>query len=58
VFGILEHGGQVHCQIVANCSKQTLLAILAGQAQLSASITSDGFRSYDGLVSAGFSRHY
>jgi len=24
VFGILERGGRVHCQIVKNCSKATL----------------------------------
>jgi transposase-like protein len=58
VFGILERGGRVHCQIVANCSKATLQALIEGQVHLSASITTDGFRSYDGLVEAGFSRHH
>lgn len=58
VFGILERGGKVHCQIVANCSRATLFAIIAGQVALSAEITTDGFRSYDGLVEAGFTRHH
>lgn len=58
VFGILERGGRVHCQIVKNCSKSTLQAILEGQVDLSAEIASDGFRSYDGLVEAGFARHH
>jgi transposase len=58
VFGILERGGRVHCQIVQNCSKSTLEAIIAGRVLLSANITSDGFRSYDGLVEAGFARHH
>ena len=58
VFGILERGGRVHCQIVKNCSKATLQAIIEGRVHLSAEITSDGFRSYDGLVEAGFSRHH
>jgi len=58
VFGILERGGRVHCQIVRNCSKTTLQAIIAGRVELSAEVTTDGFRSYDGLVEAGFSRHH
>ena len=58
VFGILERGGRVHCQIVKNCSKATLLAIIEGRVELSAEVTTDGFRSYDGLVEAGFSRHH
>ena len=58
VFGILERGGRVHCQIVKNCSKATLQAIIEGRVELSAEITTDGFRSYDGLVEAGFSRHH
>lgn len=58
VFGILERGGRVHCQIVRNCSKTTLQAIIEGRVHLSAEINSDGFRSYDGLVEAGFKRHH
>lgn len=58
VFGILERGGRVHCQIVKNCSKTTLQAIIEGRVELSAEISTDGFRSYDGLVEAGFSRHH
>ena len=58
VFGILERGGRVHCQIVKNCSKTTLMAIIEGRVNLSAEITTDGFRSYDGLVEAGFRRHH
>ncbi|WP_323041435.1 IS1595 family transposase [Gemmobacter sp.] len=58
VFGILERGGRVHCQIVQNCSRSTLHAIIAGRVHLSAEVTTDGFRSYDGLVEAGFLRHH
>ncbi|MBN9890615.1 IS1595 family transposase, partial [Salipiger abyssi] len=58
VFGILERGGRVHCQIVRNCSKATLSAIIEGRVHLSVEITTDGFRSYDGLVEAGFKRHH
>ena len=58
VFGILERGGRVHCQIVRNCSKATLQALIKGQVELAAEITTDGFKSYDGLVEAGFSKHH
>ena len=58
VFGILERGGRVHCQIVKNCSKATLQAIIEGRVSPRAELTTDGFRSYDGLVEAGFSRHH
>jgi len=58
VFGILERGGRVHCQIVKNCSKSTLQAILKGRVIHSSEIHSDGFRAYDGLVEAGFAKHH
>jgi transposase-like protein len=58
VFGILERGGRVHCQIVKNCSKTTLMAIVKGEVELSAEIVTDGFRRYDGLVEDGFTRHH
>ena len=58
VFGILERGGRVHCQIVKNCSKATLKTILQGKITHEAEITSDDFPAYHGLVEAGFSRHH
>jgi transposase len=58
VFGILERGGRVHTQIVRNCSKTTLQAIILGRIDPSASIHSDGWRGYDGLVEAGFAKHH
>lgn len=58
VFGILERGGRVRCQIVKNCSKAAVLAIIEGRLELLAEIVTDGFRSYDGLVEAGFKRHH
>ena len=58
VFGILERGGRVHCQIVRNCSKSTLQTILKGRVEQTSEIHSDGFRAYDGLVEAGFAKHH
>ena len=58
VFGILERGGRVHTQIIRNCSKTTLHAIIKGKVDLSASIHSDGWKGYNGLVEAGFAKHH
>lgn len=58
VCGTLERGGRVHCQIVKNCSKATLMAIIERRVALSAEVVTDGFCSYDGLVEAGFKRHH
>ena len=58
VFGILERGGRVHTQIVRNCSKATLQAIILGRIHPAASIHSDAWAGYDGLVEAGFARHH
>lgn len=58
VFGILERGGRVHTQIARACSKTTLQAIIKGRIDLSASIHSDGWRGYNGLVEAGFAKHH
>jgi transposase len=44
VFGRLERGGRVHTQIVRNCSKTTLQAIILGRIDPAASILSDGWR--------------
>lgn len=57
-FSILKRGGRVHCQIVRNCSKSTVMAIIEGRVATQAVITTDGFASYDGLVEAGFARHH
>ncbi len=38
VFEFLERGGRVHCQIVKNCSKATLLAIIDERVELSADV--------------------
>jgi transposase len=58
VFGILERGGRVHTQIVRNCSKATLHAIIQGKVDPLARIHSDGWKGYNGLVEAGFAKHH
>jgi transposase len=58
VFGLLKRGDQVYTEIVTNCRKATLQAIIRGRVSIDAVIHSDGWRGYDGLVDVGYSKHY
>jgi transposase len=48
----------VHTQIVRNCSKATLHAVIQGKVDPLARIHSDGWKGYNGLVEAGFAKHH
>ena len=58
VFGILERGGQVYTEIVPDCAKKTLQAIIRGKVSIDSIIHSDQWRGYDGLVDVGYQKHY
>ena len=58
VFGLLKRNGKVYTQIVSNCSRATLQAIIKERVALNSTIHSDGWKSYDGLVDLGFRKHY
>jgi len=58
VFGLFKRGGQVYPEIVPDCSKKTLQAIIRGKIDGAAMINTDGWRGYDGLVDVGFDRHF
>ena len=58
VFGVLKRHGKVYTQIVPDCSRKTLQAIIRGKVSLDSAIRSGGFHSYDGLVDLGYRRHY
>ncbi|UYZ63699.1 IS1595 family transposase [Hymenobacter weizhouensis] len=58
VFGLFKRGGQVYTEIVPNCQKKTLQAIIRGKIDVSAMVNTDGWRGYDGLVDVGFDRHF
>ncbi len=58
VFGIFKRNGSVYTEIVPDCKKRTLQAIMRGRIALDAVINSDGWRGYDGLVDVGYSKHY
>jgi transposase len=58
VFGLLKRDSKVYTEIVADCKKTTLQAIIRGRVSADAVIHSDGWRGYDGLVDVGYAKHY
>ena len=58
VFGLFKRGGQVYTEIVPDCSKKILQAIIRGKIDVAAMVNTDGWRGYDGLVDVGFDRHF
>ena len=57
VFGIFEREGRVYTEVVPDCKKRTLQAVILGKISLDSVIHSDGWRGYDGLVDVGYDRH-
>ena len=57
VFGIFKRNGWVYTEIVPNCQKRTLQAIIRGKVACDVVIHSDKWRGYDGLVDVGFAKH-
>lgn len=58
VFGLLKRNGKVYTQIVPNCSRAVLTAILKGKVALNSVIYSDGWKGYNGLVDLGYKKHH
>jgi transposase len=58
VFGIFKRNGSVYTEIVSDCKKKTLQAVIRGRVSLDAVIHSDKWRGYDGLVDVGFKKHF
>lgn len=58
VFGLLKRDDKVYTEIVEDCKKATLQAIIRGRVTVDAVIHSDGWRGYDGLVDVGFAKHF
>lgn len=58
VFGLLKRDGKVYTEIVPDCKKATLQAIIRGRVALETIIHSDGWPGYDGLVDVGYSKHF
>ncbi len=58
VFGVYKRNGKVYTEIVPNCSRKTLYAIIKGKVDAASVIHTDGFRTYDGVVDLGYQKHY
>jgi transposase-like protein len=58
VFGILQRQGKVYTEIVPDCAKATLQAIIRGRVSPESIIHSDKWRGYNGLVDLGYKKHY
>lgn len=58
VFGILQRGGKVYTEIVPDCAKATLQAIVRGRVSPESVIHSDSWRGYNGLVDLGYKKHF
>ena len=57
VFGIKKRDGKVHTQIIKNASRAQILPIIKRIINKDATIYTDGWRAYDGLVLDGY-KHY
>ena len=58
VFGMKKRGDKVYTQIVNNCSASELVPIIKRLAPNNSTIYSDEWKAYDGLVNAGYKKHY
>ena len=58
VFGIFKRNGSVYTEIVPDCSKKTLQAVIRGRVSPETIIHSDKWRGYDGLVDVGYEKHF
>jgi transposase-like protein len=58
VFGIFKRNGHVYTEIVPNCKKTVLQAVIKGKVDSSTIVYSDGWRGYDGLVDVGYDKHF
>jgi len=58
VFGIYKRNGRVYTEVIPNCKKASIQAILRGRVELAATVHTDGMRSYDGIVHMGYQKHY
>jgi len=58
VFGVFERAGRVYTEIIPDCKKVTLQAVIKGKVSVDSVIYSDGWRGYNGLVDVGYSKHF
>lgn len=57
VLGLHKRGGRVFVSVVKDCSKRALMPVIEGRILTDSDIYTDGWRAYDGLVTAGYRHH-
>ena len=57
VLGLHKRGAQVFVSVVKNCSRKELQPIIDGNVLGKSDVYTDGWRAYDGLVTAGYRHH-
>ncbi len=55
---MFERDGRVYSEIVPDCKRLTLQAVILGEVSIESVIYSDGWRGYNGLVDVGYSKHF
>ena len=58
VFGVFERDGRVYTEIIPDCKKKTLQAIILGKVDIESVMYTDGWRGYNGLVDVGYDKHF
>jgi transposase-like protein len=58
VFGIFKRNGKVYTEIVPDCARATLQAVIRGRVNIDSIIHSDKWRGYNGLVDLGYKKHF
>ena len=58
MFGVFERDGRVYTEIVPDCKRLTLQAVILDKVSIESVIYSDGWRGYNGLVDVGYSKHF
>lgn len=58
VFSLLQRGGKVYPEIVPDCARKTLQAIIRGRVDPESIIHSDSWCGYNGLVDLEYKKHY
>ena len=57
-YGIFKRQGRAYTEIIPDCTKVTLQAVIKGKIEIDSVIYSDGWRVYNRLVDVGYAQHF
>ena len=57
VFGLLKRDGKVYTQIITGATKAQIMPIIKGKVLEGSTVNSDGWKSYDSLITEGYKHH-